>query len=207
MPVASTASVEALARRAPGAGVYGLRVCVLGGERAGASLAWALAARLARLPPARCASLCSAPADPGNGSARPLGPSSPTMPTARRVARCLENDGYQASARGRVISAGLPDAPDDVRELYAAIDAQAPGAPLVTLLRGVRRPGFDALVASQDLVLVVLAAEAPSSLSALAVAELALVAPGALVQAVPLAARHGMTARRAAVGRALEALR
>jgi hypothetical protein len=106
-----------------------------------------------------------------------------------------------------VIHAALPDAPGDVRALFAAVDAQAPGAPVVTLLRGVRCPWFDALVAAQDLVLVVVAAHAPPSLSALAVAELARVAPGALVQAMPLASRHGVAARRAAVGRALEALR
>ena len=116
-------------------------------------------------------------------------------------------DGHPASAHGRVVGALLPDAPENARALFAAVDARAPGAPMVTLWPGVRRPGVDALVAGQDLVLVVVAAGAPPSLSALAVAELTEVAPGALVQAVPLAARHGAAMRRAAVGQALEALR
>ena len=203
--------VPAVPAEAPGLvsalGACGLRVCVLGGERAGASFAWALAARLARWPTAGCAVLCCPSSDHGRGPTRPPAPPTPTAPSARRVARCLVADGHQAAARGRVVDALLPDAPGDARAFLAAVGARAPGAPMVTLLAGARRPGLDALVAGQDLVLVVVAAGAPPSLSALAVAELTRLAPGALVQAVPLAARHGAATRRAAVAQALKALR
>ena len=186
----------------------GLRVCVLGGgDRSGASFAWALAARLARLPGARCAVVCTAAPASVAAPGRPLGLAGPPAPAARRVARGLAVDGYEASVRGRVVELGSSDAPESVVAALAAARGRAPDAPTLTLLPGVRRSALNAVVGQQDLVLVVVDVDASSSLSVLAVAELSRVAPGAVVTAVPLPGRLGAAARRAAVTRALEALR
>jgi len=186
----------------------GLRVCVLGGGgRAGSAFASALAARLARLPGARCAVVCAAPLASVAAPGRPPELPGPSAPAARRVARGLAVDGYEASVRGRVVEVASSDAPESVVAALAAARGRAPGAPTLTLLPGTRRSALDAVVGRQDLVLVIVGADASSSLSALAVAELSRVAPGAVVRAVPLPPRLGGAARRAAVTRALETLR
>jgi hypothetical protein len=186
----------------------GLRVCVLGGGgRAGSAFASALAARLARLPGARCAVVCAAPLASVAAPGRPPELPGPSAPAARRVARGLAVDGYEASVRGRVVEVASSDAPESVVAALAAARGRAPGAPTLTLLPGTRRSALDAVVGRQDLVLVIVDADASSSLSALAVAELSRVAPGAVVRAVPLPRRLGAAARRAAVTRALETLR
>jgi len=185
-----------------------LRVCVLGGGgRAGSAFASALAARLARLPGARCAVVCAAPIVPGAATGRPPGLPGPSAPAVRRVARGLVVDGYEASVRGRVVEIVSSDASESIVAALAAARGRAPDAPTLTLLPGSRRSALDGVVGGQDLVLVVVGADASSSLSALAVAELERVAPGAVVRAVPLPARLGGAARRAAVKRALETLR
>ncbi len=186
----------------------GLRVCVLGGGgRAGSSFAWALAARLARLPGARCAVVCAPPIASTAATTRPPGLSGPPGSAARRVARGLVAAGHGASVRGRVVELALPDAPESVEGVLAAARGSAPEAPILTLLPGSRRSALDTVLGRQDLVLVVVAADAASSLSALAVAELTRIAPGAVVRTVPLPGRLGTAARRTAVTRALEALR
>jgi len=186
----------------------GLRVCVLGGSgRAGSSFAGALAARLARLPGARCAVVCAPPTASATAATRPPGLSGPPASAARRVARGLVAAGHGASVRGRVVELALPEAPESVEGVLAAARGSAPEAPILTLLPGSRRSALDTVVGRQDLVLVVVAADAASSLSALAVAELTGIAPGAVVRTVPLPGRLGTAARRTAVNRALEALR
>ena len=186
----------------------GLHVCVLGGSgRAGSSFAGALAARLARLPGARCAVVCAPPTASAIAATRPPGLSGPPASAARRVARGLVAAGHGASVRGRVVELALPEAPESVEGVLAAARGSAPEAPILTLLPGSRRSALDTVVGRQDLVLVVVAADAASSLSALAVAELTGIAPGAVVRTVPLPGRLGTAARRTAVNRALEALR
>lgn len=78
---------------------------------------------------------------------------------------------------------------------------------VVTILVGVRDEAFDELLAAQDLVVVVVAADAAADLGELAVSALAALAPKADVWSVALPSRLGAPARRAAVARALEALR
>ena len=109
--------------------------------------------------------------------------------------------------RGRVVDVALPDRPDAVVTALTDLRGRAADAPTLTLLPGVRRQELDQLVADHDLLLVVVGAESSPALAALAVAELAHLAPHALVRAVPLPARLGASARRAAVAAVLEALR
>ncbi len=168
------------------------------------SFAAALAARLARLPGARCAVVGAAPHEAGPAPVRPPGP---RAPAARRVARALAADGHTATVRGRVVEVVLPTPPDAVVAALADLRGRAAGAPTVTLLPGVRDRQLDRLVADHDLLLVVVGAESSPALSALAVAELARLAPHARVRAVPLPGRRGAAARRSAVASALEALR
>ena len=182
----------------------GARVCVLGGGRAGVSFAAALAARLAHLPGARCAVVGTAHLQ---GVAVPPRPPGPRARTASRVARALVADGHRATVRGRVVDVALPDRPDAVVTALTDLRGRAADAPTLTLLPGVRRQELDHLVADHDLLLVVVGAESSPALAALAVAELAHLAPHALVRAVPLPARLGASARRAAVAAVLEALR
>lgn len=185
----------------------GFRVCVLGGSnRAASGFASALAARLARLPGARCAIVCAPLASAGSAGRAP-GLPGPPAPSACRVARGLAVDGYEASVRRRVVELRSSDAPESVVAALAAARSRAPDAPTLTLLPGSRRSALDAVVGHQDLVLVIIDAGASSSLTALAVAELSRVAPGAVVRAVPLPGRLGAAARRAAVTRALDGLR
>lgn len=185
----------------------GVGVCVLGGGRAATSFALALAARLARLPGARCAVVCAAPPASGAAPTRPPGLSGPTAPAARRISRGLVADGHEASVRGRVVEVALTDAPGSVGAGLVAVRGRAPDAPMLTLLPGPRSFALDVVIGRQDLVLAVVSADASPALSALAVAELTRVAPGAVVRAVPLPGRLGASARRAAVTRALDALR
>ena len=185
---------------------YGLRVCVLGGGRAGLGFARTLAARLARLPGAGCAVLVS----PGSEGAPPgvLALAGwPPAHAARRTARGLAAEGHAVTARGRVVEATLPGVAGEVEGVLAAIGRHAPDAPVLTHLPGPRRPEGDALLARQDLLLVVLGEAAASSLTTLVVAELSVAAPRAVVEAVPLPGRRSVAARRAAVRRALEVLR
>jgi len=207
-PALETAVPATVAGFAASLDACGLRVCILGGgDRAGSAFASAVAARLARLPGARCAVVCAAPPASVPAPGRPPGLPGPSAPAARRVARGLALDGYAATVRGRVVELAFSDAPESVVAALAAARGRAPDAPMLTLLPGSRRSALDAVVGRQDLVMVVVAADASSSLSALAVAELSRVAPGAVVRAVPLPGRLGAAARRAAVTHALEALR
>lgn len=207
-PPGGPAAAERLTGLAASLDACGLRVCVLGGSgRAGSSFAGALAARLARLPGARCAVVCAPPTASATAATRPPGLSGPPASAARRVARGLVAAGHGASVRGRVVELALPEAPESVEGVLAAARGSAPEAPILTLLPGSRRSALDTVVGRQDLVLVVVAADAASSLSALAVAELTRIAPGAVVRTVPLPGRLGTAARRTAVNRALEALR
>lgn len=185
---------------APAVHAEGVRVCVLGTERAGARFAAALAARLARRPGARFAVLCSAER-PSSGA--PVGP---PAPAARRVARALVLEGRQAEVVGRVVRVALDDAPTAATLALAAVAGCAAGAPVVTLLRGVRSAALDDMVSGQDVVLAVMSEDTDDTLCELALAELEALAPQAVVCRVALPRRPSATARRRALTVALEAV-
>ena len=178
----------------------GIRVCVLGPERETARFAAALAARLARRPGARCAVFCSATL-PGHAAS-----AGPPAPAARRVARGLTLDGHRAEVVGRVVRVGLPDAPAAVALTLAAVAGSAAGAPVVTVLPGVRSAALDALLFEQDVVLAVVPDGVDATLAALVVAELEALVPGAVVRPIALLGRPSAAARRRAVTFGLEAV-
>ena len=178
------------------AAARGRSVCVVGGSVAAASaLAAALAARLARGHGARCALLLGVRARGGRGL--------PATPAARRRADRLRGGGLPATARGRVVHLAC-----DGGESPAGADIVAcDGVPRVAVLLGARGAGAARLPTGCDLVIAVVADDAPDALRVLAAAELAAAAPGAVIQFVTLRARGGAGARRAAVARALAELR
>ncbi len=198
---APLAAASSLVSPAPMAGRH---VCVLAGGRAASALGDALAAHLARAPGARCAVVVRAGGDDERtAAALPA----PPAPTARRLHRGLVLDGEEAAVRGRVVTLTAPSDRDGLAATLARVTRRAPAAPVVTVIPGARCTTFDPVVAAHELIVVVVDAEAPPTLPALALAEVQALAPAAAVQVVALPARLGASARRAAAGRAMEVLR
>lgn len=175
------------------------RVCILGDGRSSATFARALAGRLAGAPGARCAILARLPDSPGsNGS-----PAATARPTARRLARALQHGGLTATARGRLVELTVSG---PAAELASAVGrSEAP--PIVLALPATRTTELDALLTGCDLALLVVRADTPPALTALAVAGLERTIPRSEVRAITLPTRGGGSARRAALNQAMEALR
>ena len=179
------------------------RVCVLGTGASALALGGLLAQRLARLPGAHAAVLRTWSPAAGAGA---QGRGGPPAAAARRLATALRAAGHAATARGRLVQIALPDAALAAQEACRQLDVAAPSERTVTVLAGPRDAALDAVLATQDLVLVEVAAGAPDVLGALAVASVQAVAPGAAVRAICLPTRLAGPARRAVVARALEGL-
>jgi hypothetical protein len=93
-------------------------------------------------------------------------------PAARRLAGALDGRGLEASAGGRLVTVVVPDDPTQAAAAATRALAAAQGRPAVLALGG-RAATFDALLASQDRVLLVPPPDADSALAGLALAGLA----------------------------------
>jgi hypothetical protein len=71
------------------------------------------------------------------------------------------------------VTVRLPAGPDEAREAAERAAAAAGEAPAVLVLAGARTPGFDALLAEADRLVVVASPDAPSGLEHLAVEDAA----------------------------------
>jgi hypothetical protein len=134
------------------------------------ALAAALALALARRERAAGAVVCVwSPA-----SARALW-RAPALPAAARLARTLAARGHAARGSGRLVvvelAASCEEAAAEALRVTAAAGA-AGAAPTVIALAGPRAAAFDALLESQDLVVVAVAPGADPALARLAVAGL-----------------------------------
>ncbi len=178
-----------------------MRVCVLGDGRAAVTFARALADRLACEARSRCGVLERLAAAPATGVI--IG--APARPAARRLSRSLQEAGLSTKARGRLVEVTL--AHGDAAAALGRADAVAVASPVVLVLPATRTSQVDELLAHHDLALVVVSADAPPALTALAVGDLERATSGAVVRAIALPARGGGAARRAALVETMESLR
>jgi hypothetical protein len=111
-----------------------------------------------------------------------------SAPAARRTAVALRADGHIAQAAGRLVRIALPPAGDDA--VAVVREAVAPtGYPTVLVVAGPRGEALGALLAEQDVTLLVQRPGGDPELEALTVA--GLVADGAHVRTVALASSPG----------------
>jgi len=111
----------------------------------------------------------------------PASPAGATTPAARRVAAALEAEGLRATACGRLAWLALPDDPPEAAPVLRRGLAVA-AVPVVIAVAGPRPAAFEPVLATADLALAVLPADAEEPLRALALASL----PGAGHLVAPL---------------------
>ena len=101
----------------------------------------------------------------------PASPAGATTPAARRVAAALEAEGLRATACGRLAWLALPDDPEDAAPVLRRGLALA-AVPVVIAVAGPRPAAFEPVLATADLALAVLPADAAAPLRDLALASL-----------------------------------
>jgi hypothetical protein len=101
----------------------------------------------------------------------PASPAGATTPGARRVAAALDAEGLRATACGRLAWLALPDDPADAAPTLRRGLALAT-VPVVIAVAGPRPAAFEPILATADLSLAVLPADATESLRGLALASL-----------------------------------
>lgn len=111
----------------------------------------------------------------------PASPAGATTPAARRVAAALEAEGLGATACGRLAWLALPDDPAEAAPVLRRGLALAE-VPVVIAVAGPRPAAFEAVLATADLTLAVLPADAAEPLRDLVLASL----PGAGHVVAPL---------------------
>jgi hypothetical protein len=104
----------------------------------------------------------------------PASPAGATTPAARRAAAALEAERLRATACGRLAWLALPDDPADAAPVLRRGLAVA-AVPVVIAIAGPRPAAFEPVLATADLALAVLPADAAEPLRELALASL----PGA----------------------------
>jgi hypothetical protein len=96
----------------------------------------------------------------------------PALPAAARLARALAGRGHAARGAGRLVVVQLAVGCEEAASEALRVTAAAGAAPAVIALAGPRAAAFDALLESQDLVVVAVAPGADPALARLAVAGL-----------------------------------
>jgi len=150
-----------------------LRAAVLGSSAHVPPIAAACAGELRARAGAGSALVClwrpgaTAPGDDED----PASPAGATTPGARRVAAALDAEGLRATACGRLAWLALPDDPADAAPTLRRGLALAT-VPVVIAVAGPRPAAIEPVLATADLALAVLPADASEPLRALALASL-----------------------------------
>lgn len=159
-PAARRPATQVAERAVPSA----LGVLAAPADAAAAGAALGLAAAAAAHAP--CALVCHWT---GATSDEPGPAPTPAVAAARRLAARLASRGLAASARGRLVTVGLPAPGAEARAAAERALATAGDTPTVLVIAGPRPPAFDPLLAGLDRLVVVPAPDAPAGLEHLAV--------------------------------------